>query len=160
MQKRFKPLRWTEWLTWAKKMEPNETFMNRVTEICPHSSKTFLTTSKSSVSDKAIFSKLYLFKTLLTDLRKTPNEIIWRKTFQTKGWTEPHPTPPLLPLTGSDLSSKWKKSTNRHVGRITGPLHTVILIIYLFIILHNVSPVWQKQLRKGRIESGEKRKPP
>lgn len=62
MQKRFKPLRWTESLTYAKKMEPNETF-----EICPHSSKTFLTTSKSSVSDKAIFSKLYLFKTLLSD---------------------------------------------------------------------------------------------
>ena len=94
-QKRFKPLRWTEWLTWAKKMEPNETFMNRVTEICPHSSKTFLTTSKSSVSDKAIFSKLYLFKTLLTDLRKTPNEIIWRKTFQTQrlAGASPHTTP-------------------------------------------------------------------
>ena len=76
-------------------MEPNETFMNRVTEICPHSSKTFLTTSKSSVSDKAIFSKLYLFKTLLTDLRKTPNEIIWRKTFQTQrlDGASPYTTP-------------------------------------------------------------------
>lgn len=79
----------------GKEMEPNETFMNRVTEICPHSSKTFLTTSKSSVSDKAILSKLYLFKTLLTDLRKTPNEIIWRKTFQTPrlDGASPHTTP-------------------------------------------------------------------
>lgn len=160
MQKRFKPLRWTEWLTWAKKMEPNETFMNRVTEICPHSSKTFLTTSKSSVSDKAIFSKLYLFKTLLTDLRKTPNEIIWRKTFQTQrlDGASPHTTPSPIDRVWSLI--QMEKVNNRHVGRMTGPLHTVILIIYLFIILHNVSPVWQKQLRKGRIESGEKRKPP
>ena len=44
---------------------------------------------------QAIFSKLYLFKTLLTDLRKTPDEIIWRKTFQTPrlDGASPHTTP-------------------------------------------------------------------